>query len=227
MNNLRKFNTLADYKAATLNYPAVSWIVSGDTVKYDLVEPTPFDITLYFNIADSSEEKLLYSSNGEYYTLQGVEEVWVDGVQLQYPVNTYRFTTTGEHVVGIVLSATTISDGAFHEYYNTVLGETQYIEAYKIEFGDRITRIDSYWMFDGLEANEMILGENVTNLNLATLTSATLLTSKALVPPAVGSNYHLPQYLTNIYVPSESVDAYKAATGWSSFSGIISAIPNS
>ncbi len=35
MNNLRKFSTEADYSAATLNYPAVSWVVSGDTVHFD------------------------------------------------------------------------------------------------------------------------------------------------------------------------------------------------
>ncbi len=35
MNNLRKFATEADYSAATLNYPAVSWVVSGDTVHFD------------------------------------------------------------------------------------------------------------------------------------------------------------------------------------------------
>ena len=34
-NNLRKFNNEADYSAATLNYPAVSWVTSGDTVHFD------------------------------------------------------------------------------------------------------------------------------------------------------------------------------------------------
>lgn len=37
--NLKKFQTEADYSASTLNYPAVSWIVSGDTVVYDKTEP--------------------------------------------------------------------------------------------------------------------------------------------------------------------------------------------
>lgn len=41
MNNLRKFATEADYSAATLNYPAVSWVVSGDTVHFDKSAPTP------------------------------------------------------------------------------------------------------------------------------------------------------------------------------------------
>lgn len=41
MNNLKKFETEADYSAATLNYPAVSWVVSGDTVHFDKSAPAP------------------------------------------------------------------------------------------------------------------------------------------------------------------------------------------
>lgn len=39
--NLKKFQTEAEYSAATLNYPAVSWVVSGDTIHFDKTEPTP------------------------------------------------------------------------------------------------------------------------------------------------------------------------------------------
>lgn len=41
MNNLKKFATESEYSAATLNYPAVSWIVSGDTVHFDKSATTP------------------------------------------------------------------------------------------------------------------------------------------------------------------------------------------
>lgn len=39
--NLRKFNTEAEYTAATptLNYPAVSWITGNDSFYYDKSEP--------------------------------------------------------------------------------------------------------------------------------------------------------------------------------------------
>ena len=43
MNNLKKFNTEADYSAATLNYPAVSWVVSDDIVHFDKSGSTPSD----------------------------------------------------------------------------------------------------------------------------------------------------------------------------------------
>jgi hypothetical protein len=39
MNNLKKFATVADYQAATLNYPAVSWITATDGVYFDKTAP--------------------------------------------------------------------------------------------------------------------------------------------------------------------------------------------
>lgn len=39
MNNLKKFSTEADYSAATLNYPAVSWVTGTDTVHFDKTAP--------------------------------------------------------------------------------------------------------------------------------------------------------------------------------------------
>lgn len=41
MNNLRKFATEAEYSAATLVRPSVSWVVSSDTVHFDNVIPVP------------------------------------------------------------------------------------------------------------------------------------------------------------------------------------------
>ncbi len=44
---------------------------------------------------------------------------------------------------------------------------------------------------------------------------------KALTPPSIAANsFKLNSYL-KIYVPTESVDAYKAATGWKEYSSYI------
>ena len=49
----------------------------------------------------------------------------------------------------------------------------------------------------------------------------------ATTPPNFGSNALLQtNSLSHIYVPSESVDAYKSASGWSSYASIIEAIPS-
>lgn len=41
MNNLKKFATEAEYTAATLNYPAVSWVTATDNVHFDKSGSTP------------------------------------------------------------------------------------------------------------------------------------------------------------------------------------------
>ena len=51
----------------------------------------------------------------------------------------------------------------------------------------------------------------------------TRITINATTPPTLGS-FAIPDNVTNIYVPKGSVDAYKAASGWSSYASIISAI---
>lgn len=92
-------------------------------------------------------------------------------------------------------------------------------------------------------------GANASNapfLNCSKLTEATLpatlttitqfsfyncaklktLTMLATTPPSLGSNaFRGTTALTAIYVPAESVETYKAASGWSYWANIISAIP--
>ena len=53
--------------------------------------------------------------------------------------------------------------------------------------------------------------------------SLTSITINAITPPTLGSNA-IPSSETNIYVPEDSVSAYQAASGWSSYSSKISAI---
>ena len=55
--------------------------------------------------------------------------------------------------------------------------------------------------------------------------SLTSITINATTPPTLGSGA-IPSNVTNIYVPSESVEAYKAASRWSSYASKISAIVN-
>lgn len=54
-------------------------------------------------------------------------------------------------------------------------------------------------------------------------TSLTSITINATTPPTLGSSA-IPSNVTNIYVPSASVSRYRSASGWSSYSSIISAI---
>lgn len=72
----------------------------------------------------------------------------------------------------------------------------------------------------------LILPSSITNIsNMDYCYDLETLTIKAVQPPTI-SRYTLTNNtpLTAIYVPAQSVDAYKAASGWSSFSSIIQAI---
>lgn len=75
-----------------------------------------------------------------------------------------------------------------------------------------------------------IIGENVTSLPsqlFQNLTAMTSLTVNAATPPDATSAFtaFTPNAALKIYVPADSVDAYKAATGWSAYADKIEAIP--
>ena len=53
------------------------------------------------------------------------------------------------------------------------------------------------------------------------------ITCKATTPPTLGAPYNGLSNVTAVYVPAESVDAYKTATNWSYYSSVIQPIPES
>ena len=86
MNNLRKFATEADYSAATLNYPAVSWVVSGDTVHFDKTSTVPPVVNTKVKLAFTSDscaaEKDWYVCTST-YILNYVNSITVNDTPLQ------------------------------------------------------------------------------------------------------------------------------------------------
>ena len=74
---------------------------------------------------------------------------------------------------------------------------------------------------------DITIGSGITIISGNTFRNCSALktvTVKATTPPTLGNNEFNGVQLNNIYVPAESVEAYKAASGWSSYSSIISAI---
>lgn len=98
-----------------------------------------------------------------------------------------------------------------------------------IEIPTSVTSIGGY-SFSSCESLESIeLPAGITNIGIAAFqycSALTSLTIRATNPPSLGNNAFL-ETSTNlvIYVPAESVDTYKAASGWSSFESKIQAIP--
>ena len=64
MNNLKKFATEADYSAATLNYPAVSWVTATDNVHFDKTAPVVVNdkVMLLTTANDNGDDIVLYNA---------------------------------------------------------------------------------------------------------------------------------------------------------------------
>lgn len=96
-----------------------------------------------------------------------------------------------------------------------------------IQIPDSVTSIGAY-AFDSCGLTTVTVPRNVTNIGYAAFQYCSLqnIIVKAIKPPTLGSLafYGLPSSF-NIYVPAESVDAYKSASNWSSYASNIQAIP--
>ena len=71
----------------------------------------------------------------------------------------------------------------------------------------------------------LVLSSYITKLNFHSLPeNLEILTCRAVTPPTYDVRVDMPN-LQAIYVPAESVDTYKAASGWSTYADRIQAIP--
>lgn len=86
--------------------------------------------------------------------------------------------------------------------------------------------IEGFKNCEGLISIE--LPETVNQINFMTFygcTNLTHITLHSITPPILGSDVFTNTNNCPIYVPAESVDAYKSATGWSEYASRIQAIP--
>ena len=206
-NNLRKFNTEADYQSAQLNYPAVSWVTATDGVHFDKTAPTPTfgGLTVYYYIEDPSVEFTLFNGGGssESSSESGSgggggalpTTMIVDG-NSETPINTWRFQTAGQHIVQYTFENNEIPQG--------------FLDAINV-------------------AKEVIVGTDIVGIGSTAfnvkLTSATFLST---TPPSIadmstfGGGAYEQSY--PIYVPSSAVNTYKTASIWTSLASRIQAI---
>ena len=235
MDNLKKFATYADYSAATLNYPAVSWVVSGDTVYFDKAAPVIFGgLTVYYNIESQviQNEITLFNGGGDSSSSSDSGSggggalpatMIVDGVE-ETPINTWRFETAGEHIVQYTFENNEIPYAFMQD-----IGR-----ATKIEIGNDITTIPDE-NADGMPFGNMpdltsaTISNSITYIGDSALNgcySLESITVEATYPPQLGS---YPFGNTNncpIYVPASAVETYKdsTSTGWSEYASRIQAI---
>ena len=210
-NNINTYADLTAYNADTnKDYPNVSYIEGTDEVKYVEIDPnhTFGSLTVKYNIVDTTQEVTLFNGGGASSgsSESGSSEsggggalpttMIVDGVS-ETPINTWRFTTVGEHIVQ-------------YEFADNIVPQS----FISISAG-------------AIPATEVIVGTDITEISPEAfdkeLTSATCLST---TPPTMSTNtaFGLERDYP-IYVPAESVNTYKTAgTQWSSLETRIFAI---
>ena len=109
----------------------------------------------------------------------------------------------------------------------TEIGLDTFSNCYKltgITIPDTVTSIGSWAFTNCISLSSCTIGIGVTSIstnafsNCANLTSITI---KATVPPTLDTNVFYGTPISTIYVPCESIDAYKSASGWSNYASII------
>ena len=189
MNNLKKFNTEADYSAATLNYPAVSWVVSGDIVHFDKESQTPSfsGLTVYYNITDISQPTQLFNGGGGSGSGSGSgsggalpSAMIIDGTEF-YPTPIYQFDTVGEHIVNYSFADNQIPesflDGMYSSKFSTVT---------KLEIGNAITTIGDSAFNYCISLTSVTIPDSVTTIGYEAFYNCTSLTS-IIIPSGVTS----------------------------------------
>lgn len=190
-NNLKKFATEAAYTAATLNYPAVSWVTGTDTVHFDKSAAVNNKVKLAFTTDSCAVGKTfsVASDGGFIGNLNGItvngEPLTPSGsdISLQLANNT-------EYLIEYDLKDDFTNVGYYFDI-NPAMGCSSELYTYDILFPAQVTNIG------GLNAS-------VGNIILEETTPPTLYSS-------------LSGFGSGIYVPTESVNAYKSAEGWGDF----------
>lgn len=140
-------------------------------------------------------------------------------------INDNAMNAAGTGSIPSAAQGLVISDGPTIVGYNAFAG---WSNAQSLVIPDSITDIEAIAFADWASAKTVVIGSGVTSIEsmaFLNLTSCTLLTVKAVVPPSILSDTFA--YLKStciIKVPSASVAAYKAANVWKTFASRIQAI---
>lgn len=226
-NFIQKFQNQSAYDADnTKQYPNTSLV--GNDIVFAMAAPTPSfgGLTVKYNIEDTQNEVPLFNGGGASSGSSESESggggalpttMIVDGVP-ETPISTWRFETTGEHIVQYEFADNVVP----YQFIKTLTNVTEVI------VGDDITGISVY-AFAYNSITSATIGTGITNIGELAFTNDVNLTSvtiKALDPPTLGSNVFSVDVNHPIYVPASVVETYQTstATGWSEYASRIQAI---
>lgn len=196
MRNLRKFNTETDYNAATLNYPAVSWVTGTDAVHFDKAAP-----------ADLSKVMMAFQS-----TTAGKDIVlWNGGASLP-PTDLFTDLTVNDvDVMGLLDAGGTLT--------SYTQANTTYVVKYGLINDSEITDIFSGNLGGGLgssnEPVDFFVPSSVTEITSLPDNVNSLVIDNETVP-TMNLEWSSMNSI-NLYVPDSALSAYQTELGghWS------------
>lgn len=195
---LRKFATQSDYEAATLTQPCVSLISDMYDVKFDHI---PAKATLT-------------QSDGWVYVKHC--DKWNDLSKYDFDSNKYDYTKVTDAVIG---ECTTELKNTFNDFTSLT----------SVTIPESVTIVDGAFQ-SCTSLTDLELPSSVTQVKgyhtIMGCTALTAMTIWAETPPTTNDSQPLwGADNVNIFVPRASVDAYKAANGWSYYASKIFPIP--
>ena len=254
MDYLKLFQNHTEYDAFvsgdTMVKPNVSHCIQENEVHYNPIEENL--IITYFSYGEDYHGQIYcYINEGGLETeiravdvfdkieIDGVEvsASYLDSIEAKYPFS------EGTHTVSYTLKdPTKIDDGMFswcHDLTSVVFPKTIRTigrESFStcevlnsVTFRNGLISIGAWAFFDCFSLTSITFPESITNIGdycFGTCEDIESVTVKASVPPTLEADaFENSSSIITIYVPSESVNAYKTASGWSRYANSIQAIP--
>lgn len=238
-NNINTYADLTAYNADTnKDFPNISYIEGTAEVKWNKYDPD--HIVCVYNVTSTSEPTTLFY---EYWVSQ-MDKVFIDGVEQQTIQNTYTFDTTGEHIVKYKYKDSVPGSMLFRETNITSVVVPIAINKIGIQMFENcskltsiiipntITQINNSAFNNCYALKNITIPTSVTSIGesafryVGTTTKKATFTFESITPPTLVNNNMLTIGRTEaIYVPAESVEAYKTAQYWDNYESRIFAIP--
>ena len=178
-------------------------------------------VTVTYDITDTDNPTRLAFRDNSFLAMKIDNELQSDVVR------EYTFTTTGTHTVEYALESSKFFPTYAFAHYN---GE-QNIPVTSIAIPSGIEEIGGY-AFYSCSIQDIVIPSSVTAIGemAYAYTDYPTVNSYATTPPALEGDAALLfgniENVQAIYVPSESVEAYKEAAGWSNWASLIEAMPS-